>query len=191
MKTDHGNVLRLTYEFDIRRANVRAIGALTEPLEHADAFDAALERVSSYRRAKVLAFRFAQDRRLSLLAGLLLDELLGEHGLRERDMTYLEGDKGKPSFASAADLHFSLAHSGNMAVATLSQAPVGIDVEHLPGFPRDIAEPCEWTTMESVGKLLGCGIGTFVDGSPFRVPDGVSVEHIDLDDYLVCLAFSE
>lgn len=173
---------------DIRDNGCRVIAARADALEDADTFEEALAHVSDHRRLKAKSFRFAKDRQLSLLAGLLLDELLRDYGLRERDMAYLVGPQGKPEFADRSDLHFSLAHSGSMAVAALSTSPVGVDVEHLPSFAYDVAEPYGWTKMESVGKLLGCGVGTFVDGAAFRVPAGVSVEHVELGDYLVCIA---
>ena len=178
----------LRHELDIQRGGLRMVAAAIDVFDGEVAFDEALAQVSGHRRAKALAYRFEPDRQLSVLAGLLLDELLADYGLRERDMTYREGEQGKPTFADRADLHFSLAHSKQMAVAALAGVPVGVDVEYLPGFPRDIAEPYEWTEMESVGKLLGCGVGSFVDGATFHIPDGVTVAHTVLDDYLVCIA---
>lgn len=160
----------------------------TDALADGQAFEEALARVSAWRRAKAQAFRFAKDRRLSLLAGLLLDELLADYGLREQDMAFGEGDRGKPVFQNRPELHFSLAHSQDMAVAALARMPVGVDVEHLAAFPRDLAEPFLWTEMESVGKLLGCGMGDFVDGGDYRRPADVAIEHIELGDYLVCIA---
>lgn len=178
----------LDFAFDIRKAGLCAVGALTSELVNEDAFERALGAVSDYRREKALAYRFAQDKRLSLLAGLLLDVLLQERGLRERDMSYVLEENGRPLFSEHEDLHFSLAHSGEMAVAALSDAPVGIDVECLSGFPHDLAEPREWTKMESVGKLLGCGVGTYVDAGVFRMPSHVSIEYMEYGDYLVCIA---
>ena len=182
----------LLLEFDNTRESCRVIGALTSQLEEADAFDAALERVSPYRRTKALAFHFDKDRRTSLLAGLLLDELLQDHGLHERDMDYREGEAGKPAFANRPELQFSLAHSGQMAVAALSAQPVGIDVEYLPAFPYSLADPHTWTEMEAVGKALGCGVGSYVDAgvSGYRRPAGCTVQHFaaGADAYLVCLA---
>ena len=180
---------RVDRAFDVTRGTCRAIGALTGVFDAPGAWDAAWADVSEHRRRKVAAFRFERDRRLSLMAGLLLDELLCERGLREREMAYFENEAGKPFFADLPDLHFSLAHSGEMAVAALSVAPVGIDVEHLPAFAADIADPREWTAMESVGKALGTGVGGFVDAGAFQVPAGFDVEHFDeVDGYLICLA---
>lgn len=175
-------------DLDIRENGSRVIAAQTGMLEEESAFKEALSGMSGYRRRKVESFRFAKDRLLCLLAGLLLDELLRDVGLRERDMAYVEGAQGKPAFAGRDDIHFSLAHSGRMAVAALAFAPIGVDIEHLPSFAYDVAEPFAWTKMESVGKLLGCGVGEFVDGAAFSMPEGVVVQHIELNGYLICIA---
>ena len=180
--------MKLKLVCDKRGPGWRLIAADDGQISSSASFDAALSRVSSYRREKALAFRFEKDRRTSLLAGLLLDELLAGCGLRERDMIYEVGEFGKPMLAGHENLHFSLAHSAGMAVGALSTVPIGVDVERLPGFPRDVAEPYEWTEMESVGKLLGCGVGTFVDSGNYERPANVMVEHFALGEYLVCVA---
>ena len=176
-------------KLDISLEGCRAIGAFVDVLSCPGAFEQALASTSVHRRRKVESLRFDADRRLSLLAGALLDELLCEHGLRERDRAYVEGECGKPAFADYPDLHFSLAHSGQMAVAALAEAPVGIDVECLSSFPRDLAEPYSWTEMEAVGKALGCGVGDYVDGRPYVRPADIELRHISVgNDYLVCIA---
>ena len=173
---------------DMRKAGWRFVAASDDQVAASEVFDAALPHVSAHRRAKALSFVFEKDQRASLLAGLLLDELLSERGLRERDMVYEVSELGKPTFVEHADLHFSLAHSAGMAVGALSDAPIGVDVENLVGFPYDIAEPYNWTEMESVGKLIGCGVGVFVDTGVYARPADVSVEHFVLGDHLVCIA---
>lgn len=173
---------------DIRHERYRLIAARTDVFDGEIAVEHALALVSAYRRQKALAYRFEKDRRLSLLAGLLLDDLLAEHGLRERDMAYVEGKYGKPSFRDAGSYHFSLSHGGKMSVAALSQEPIGVDVERLSTFPRDIADPYEWTSMEAVGKALGTGIAGYVDQGNFAVPDGFGIEHVECDGYLICIA---
>lgn len=178
----------LRYELDMGKAGPRVVAARIGAFDDGLDFDTALSGVSAVRRGKALAYRFDKDRRLSLLAGLLLDALLRERGLREHDMAYVIGEHGKPAFRDFPGLHFSLAHSGEMAVAALADAPIGVDVERLSDFPHEIAESREWTAMESVGKALGCGVGLFVDGGGFAIPQGMCVEHVDLGDYLVCVA---
>ncbi len=173
---------------DTRWGGARIVGARTDCLEVFGAYEQGIARVSQYRRRKAESYRFAKDRRLSLLAGLLLDELLRERGLAERDMRYGENEHGKPLFADFPDLSFSLAHSGKMALAALSPHPIGVDVECLEGFPYDVADPFRWTAMESVGKVLGSGVGSYVDAGVFNVPEGFLVEHFEVDGYLICLA---
>ena len=172
----------------MHRGGLRMVAATIGMFDGEVAFDEAIAQISQHRRAKALAYRFERDRRLSLLAGLLLDELLREHGLRECDMAYDESELGKPVFSAHPELQFSLAHGGEMAVAALAEQPVGVDVERLADFPRDIAEPHEWTEMESVGKLLGTGVGTYVDSGSYSAPAGVSVEHFQTCGHLICLA---
>lgn len=170
----------------------RVVGAFTDVLSKAEVFDYALEAVSESRKRKALSYRFERDQHLSLLAGLLLDMLLGDYELCERDMSYSENEHGKPSFVNRPYLFFSLAHSGNMAVAALAAHPVGVDVEYLDTFSYDLADPFEWTTMESVGKAIGVGVGAYVDSGEFSIPDGFEIEHHKLDSdnghYLVCIA---
>ena len=175
-------------EFDIRQEGLRAIGAFVDALGPLERPIWQLASVSEHRKRKAEAFRFEKDRRLCLLAGMLLDQLLEAYGLRECDMTYIENEYGKPLFAQHPELHFSLAHSEHMAAAALSTVPVGIDVEYLPAFPRDIADAGTWTEMEAVGKAQGSGIGAFLEGGPYQRPSGFEVEHVSLGDYLACLA---
>ena len=173
---------------DMTLMGCRVVAARADELEPPEPFEVALASVSPYRREKVLAYRFEKDRRLSLLAGLLLDVLLQDWGLAECAMRYKVDDLGKPWFEGFDHLHFSLAHSGAVAVAALGECPVGVDVEYLPDFPRDITDPQTWTAMESVGKLTGKGVGALVDAGAFSVPVLYTIEYRTIDDYLVCVA---
>lgn len=157
--------------------------------ERYNSYEDALGALSPSRRGKALSYRFDKDRELSVLSSMLLDQLLRRRGLREKDMAYTVSDLGKPSFEGYPDLHFSIAHSGRIAAAMLGDAPVGADVEYLPGFPRDLADPFQWTEMECVGKLLGCGVGCYVDGEKFDKPACVKTQHIPFGDYLLCIAW--
>ena len=78
----------------------------------------------------VASLRFDKDRRLSLLAGMLLDELLCERGLRERDMAYVENDRGKPS--------------GRPLAAASATSSTGLPIAGLPGSKRAMS-PCAVT----------------------------------------------
>lgn len=82
------------------------------------------------------------------------------------------GEAGKPEFADCP-LHFSLAHSGKLAVALLSSSPCGVDVERIrPEVDERLRARCLspeeqrlgmdffecWVKKECVGKLTGHGI---------------------------------
>ena len=86
---------------------------------------------------------------------------------------------GKPVFAAFPDCHFSLSHSGALALCALSDAPVGADIERIrprrPGLPAYALSGAEherylalggdwpafytlWTEKESIVKYTGEGL---------------------------------
>ncbi len=89
------------------------------------------------------------------------------------------GERGKPEFIDCP-LHFSLAHSGKLAVALLSEAPCGVDIEGIrPEVSDRLRARCLspeelrlgpdffecWTKKECVGKMTGEGI----DAHPAKI----------------------
>ena len=157
--------------------------ANVEPLAAPGALDDALHQLSHYRRDKTMRYRFDRGKHLSAGAGLLLDNMLSEHGLRERDMQYSEGEHGKPFFVNHPELHFNLSHSGNLVACALGHRPVGVDVQQLvadlrPSLVRYIMSDQEiaaldalttasaksllftqlWTLKESYVKATGRGL---------------------------------
>lgn len=99
------------------------------PLAAPGALDDALRLLSRYRRDKTLHYRFERGKMLSAGAGLLLDNLLRNRGLRERDMRYVEGEHGKPAFEQNPELHFNLSHSGNLVACAIGEVPLGVDIQ--------------------------------------------------------------
>ncbi len=70
----------------------------------------------------------------SLLARRLLALLVSRHyGLESLPEIATDGN-GKPYFPNHRDIHFSLSHSRNVAVAVVASAPIGCDVEHISDF---------------------------------------------------------
>lgn len=70
----------------------------------------------------------------SLLARRLLALLVSRHyGLESLPEIATDGN-GKPYFPNHRDIHFSLSHSRNVAVAVVAYAPIGCDVEHISDF---------------------------------------------------------
>lgn len=135
--------------------------------------------LSEYRVNKLEKIRPEYKKRQSLGAELLLIHALRE--LYPEIKLPLEikcSEKGKPYFESIP-VHFSLSHSGDYAACAVSDAPVGIDIEHdvkaretisnrffsleeqntlLSAENKDLAFARIWTAKESALKLLGTGL---------------------------------
>ncbi len=145
-------------------------------------------------RAGVLAeparSRFVSTR--SALRSRLADYL----GCAAGDVGFEYGEMGKPHLAADARLHFSVAHTGDLALLAFArEAPVGIDIERLRGvrrqqriarrvlapesaealgrlpFPeRDDAFIWAWTQREAYVKAIGSGLLRAADPLPFVWP---------------------
>jgi 4'-phosphopantetheinyl transferase len=127
------------------------------------------------RREKALAFAKAPDRGRSILAGLLLREVLG---VTEDQDLWLE-PAGKPRLAGSP-LNFSLSHSGPYVALSVGFPPHGLDAQErrtrpIPaGLARWALSPAEiaalsenpdpdtfvraWTMKEAYAKATGRGL---------------------------------
>ncbi|MEI3167924.1 MAG: 4'-phosphopantetheinyl transferase superfamily protein [Lachnospiraceae bacterium] len=144
-------------------------------------------RLSAARQEKIDRLRYAADRRLSLGAGLLLDQGLKRFGLRERTEAFGTVENGKPCLLHHPEIQFNLSHSGSMVMAAFSSCPVGCDVEKKQKARMDVAKrffaPAEqrallaaeteeerdilfsrlWTLKESYLKVGGQGMAMALD----------------------------
>jgi len=173
---------------------IRLYIASVEPLEDAARFGRLLEAVPPGRREKALAFRVGGAKRLSLGAGLLLNRALADAGLPPMECRVTE--YGKPYFPDLPDFHFSLSHSGDMALCAVSSLPIGCDIEKIERFNAPLARrffhprECEWlfsrpeneqaaafyrlwTCKESFIKAIGLGLSQPLDS--FAVLPGDTV----------------
>ena len=162
------------------------------------------------RRRKVLRFRPKQERMRCLGAGLLAAFALRSAGAEDLRMSC--GPQGKPELAAHPDIHFNVSHSGSLAVCAVSDAPVGVDVEHsrkiLWGVVRRFFRPEEqewlerspdpdrdftrlWTRKESFLKRSGEGLSRPMDS--FCVLPDMSAENqavfseIIQDGHYICV----
>ena len=133
------------------------------------------ETISEYRLKKAKNYKNEADRKLSILSSLLLNKALKKHDLSERDMKYTFNAYGKPYFANAEDLHFSISHSGEYAMVVLSDKEIGCDIQQIKDINLSIADrfftaeerkyvKCTenffriWTLKESFIKAIGKGL---------------------------------
>ncbi|MEU6843476.1 4'-phosphopantetheinyl transferase superfamily protein [Streptomyces sp. NPDC046716] len=115
---------------------------------------------------RAAGFRFARHRVRYVAAHLALRGVLGERlGCAPGAVRFVRepcpgcGEPhGRPALADARDVHFSLSHSGDLALIALASAPVGADVEELPSADatRDLAavlHPRERAELDALGSL--------------------------------------
>lgn len=125
-------------------------------LEDQSVFEEKLNEMSSQRREKILSYKSESDRRLSLGAGILLDEMLKKIGYRESKLKCLVNEYGKPYYKELPDFYFNLSHSGHYAVAVSSDKEVGIDIEEKKenkmrlGIARRFFHPVECELLENI-----------------------------------------
>jgi 4'-phosphopantetheinyl transferase len=142
--------------------------------------------------ARSAGFQSEPARRRFIGGRVLLRTVLGEHvGVAPQKLRFEHGPWGKPRLASnAADsVWFSLAHSGELAIVTISAASeVGIDVERVRPIPealkiaerafdssscaalhetapehRDVTFLRLWTRLEALAKATGCGLSSLLE----------------------------
>lgn len=170
--------------------------------------DLALARVSAQRREQAMRFRHEGSRRLCLAAYLLLmDGLREEYGLVEPPVFDYSPD-GKPFIAARPDIHFSLSHSGNVALCVVSDQPVGADVEvprkitpSLIAYTMNADEQAQinasanpemqflhfWTRKEALLKLTAEGIRNDMK-EVLSAEDRYQIETTQTDKYIFSVA---
>lgn len=165
------------------------------------------EMLSMERREKIDAYRIENAKRLSLGAGVLLDEGLREYGLRERVVRIGKGENGKPYLEDYPDIYFNLSHSGNLVFAVFADTEVGCDVEEIDRMQEKIAKRffCReeyeyllqqdeekqcgefyrlWTLKESFMKVTGLGMKLPLDSFCFEFGERVEIQQqVDTRQY--------
>lgn len=112
-------------------------------------FKCGLELVSPYRREKIEKYKYEEDKKRSLAAGLLLNyatKCFVEHKFikdcvnkvsikdilnvydNQYDYKIVTIAKGKPIFESE-NIYFSISHCGDYAVCAVSYQNIGVDIE--------------------------------------------------------------
>lgn len=159
---------------------ISVFSAKITPLEDTEVFSACFEEVKDIRKEKINSLNRIQDRRLSLGAGLLLKHAFARCGLDYEAAEFYNDENGKPH-VKGDDVFFSLSHSGDTVLVSLSDKIVGCDVELACEYKEAVAKrfyhPLEvshlekitdaedkrlefyriWTAKESFVKAIGQG----------------------------------
>lgn len=146
-----------------------------------DDYRQALSRVSPERRTVAGRYRQQTDRNTSVIAHLLLAEGLRREYALTGFPAIVVHEKGKPYLSDHPDIFFNLSHCSTAVACVLDSQEVGIDVERVRTYNRELAayvlnerelrlveahqQPALaftllWTMKESQLKLTGEGIST-------------------------------
>jgi phosphopantetheinyl transferase len=173
----------------------------------------------SDRERDLLAAHRHPRRRLDWLGGRYAAKAAAKRWATSRHQAPSEAEilketSGKPILANRDDLHLTIAHSGDYAVAVVGNRPLGIDLERLEERPDSLeraffsAEEQEWvgqdpsmrsrrrdqvwTRKEAVSKLLGKGGQLLFSG--LAVLDEESPWHLETaatEGYTISLALEK
>lgn len=116
-----------------------------------DALQQAYEALTPSRKVHIDRLRRREDKVRSLVAGILVRQLLQEH-FHINDASVCRGDAGQP-YLTGCDLFVSISHSDTMAACAVSQNPVGIDIEKIR--PIDLSLCRHVCTEEEKQYVLG------------------------------------
>ena len=133
------------------------------------------------KRARIMRMRRDSDKALALTAHRLLCYAVKTgHGFMPQPADFMLEPRGKPYLAARPDIHFSISHSGGMAMCALHDSPVGADIEKRRAVGERVAERVMtaeelrlysdapdgqrlffqiWTLKEAYVKYCGAGLG--------------------------------
>ena len=183
---------------------------LDEPIAD-QKYEGLLPFVSEEKRRRVMRLRSAADKKLSLLADILVRcAVCQTHPIKNKDLVFRRTDFGKPYLTGYPSFQYNIAHTRDALVVGISQEAVGIDIEKVRPADLRIAKrfftPHEvawivaeeqavdarfyeiWTKKEAYLKWLGKGL--CIPLSSFDVTDIALKEKLSsarIDEYIVSL----
>lgn len=111
------------------------------PVSEGPDYTGMLRYVSEYKRESILKQRFDIDRKLRVIADILLRCLLASRlGKSLEEIDLQAGDNGKPYVFGAPFVEVNLSHTRNAVAVALSDKPVGVDIERIRNINMRIAE---------------------------------------------------
>lgn len=112
------------------KLSTRVLPLPTDPTE--DDFRACAASLPPWRRRQAESFRFPVDRLQCAEAYLLLCRMLDERVGEGTMPRFAYGENGKPFLPDFPNVHFNLSHCSRAVMCTVSDVPVGCDVEVVP-----------------------------------------------------------
>ena len=154
-------------------------------------FSLFLNICESEKKKRIINMKNKKVQRLSLVAYALAKYAIKDtFGIPIKEQLFAVGQHGKPFLKNADDVHFSVSHSGNMAVCAVSDCMVGIDIQKITKFSRKTADfigllsDCKtdeffktWTQLEASAKRTGEPLISFVKSVSAPAPQTFSFKY--------------
>lgn len=162
--------------------------------------------LSEQRVKRVEKYRYFKDRKLSVLAYVLLRfALIVEYGIDEM-VEFEFGPYGKPFIKGVPELQFNLSHAAGGVACAIAKSPVGVDVADVDERNLDCVKtalhPLEqeviknskdkartfarfWSMKESFLKCVGTGIDKSISKIDFSSYNGDSFDYKSCKMHLI------
>lgn len=152
--------------------------------------------ISKERINKSSRYLNEKDKKLSLGAEILLNHALNEFGIF--NPVFGTEKYGKPYLKNYSDIHFNLSHSEKFVACTVSDSPIGVDIEYVHNVDLNLAKQFFynveydyilnnnnknkaffelWVLKESYMKMTGLGFRLHLDEFCIEIKDQIKLIH--------------
>ncbi len=166
-----------------------------------------LRFVQTEKRERILKQKVKQNTDNMLIGEILAKVIIKKTfgiGIAQQEFAYTEC--GKPYLPNHPDVHFNISHSGEYVACTVSNKPVGVDIQKIGEYNSDVAKRvCNekelvqiensldraseftklWAQKESVLKMYGTGIA---GGDIKNCLNSYNVQSERVEDYWVSVS---
>ncbi len=163
----------------------------------------------TWRKVKMLNYKFLKGKVQCALAYLLLIHALREEGIFDEMPEFYYGEHQKPYLKNYPDWNFNFSHCKNAVCCVLSRDEVGVDIEEIKEYKEELAAyVCNeeelkllhdsdnqaddfyklWTRKEAVFKMLGSGITKDIKNV---LNNGLSVESYKIGDVWLSVSYTK
>ncbi len=169
-------------------------------------------QMSSEKKQSVSKMKVEGKKNLRIAADALCRNALADFcSISPAEITFEYSAHGKP-YAKGLPAHFSVSHSGDIAVCAVSHSEIGIDIEKIRSVnlrasekfatenEREYIRNSEtgffeiWTLKEAYFKCIGTGLGTDIKDVSFDIngkdiacsESGYKLSFIEIDKNYIC-----
>ncbi|WP_124067751.1 4'-phosphopantetheinyl transferase superfamily protein [Clostridium sp. E02] len=137
--------------------------------------------ISLERRTKAMKYHFMEDKKRCICSERLIQYYLQTYAGIEDKIDYGYNKFGKPFLMKYPNIHFNISHSGDWVIIGFSNHIIGVDIERVQKYEKEIANYCFtkiekdylysageseylnrfveiWTLKESYIKYIGKGL---------------------------------